>query len=369
MRLSPLALAVVFTLALAPAFADEPAGPRPKKLIEFGWDEPDTAFLRSHFAEMAKTPFDGCVFHVNTRKGENFTWLCWGDRTFEQDELQTALDDLKALPQGDFRHHFLRFNTAPGRLDWFDDFTAVTRNAALAARIAKEGRCAGILFDDEEYEGPLFDYAKQRDAKTKSWEQYAAQARKRGAEVMRAFQSDFPDLTILLTFGHTLPWMRSEGGKRPLAETSYGLLAPFLDGMIDAAEGRSRLIDGYEISYSYKNAAQFDEGLRFMTKDALTVVGDREKYRRVVAPGFGIWLDYDWRSKGWSDQDPSRNHFTPEGFETSVREALKRTDEIVWIYTETPRWWSPMGGSIKLPAAYDAALRRARGSRESASPK
>ena len=49
-----------------------------KKLIEFGWDEPDTAFLRQHLAEMEQTPFDGCVFHAGCelaggRKG-SFTW-------------------------------------------------------------------------------------------------------------------------------------------------------------------------------------------------------------------------------------------------------------------------------------------------------
>ena len=29
-----------------------------KKLIEYGWDVPDTAFVRQHVAEMEKVPFD-----------------------------------------------------------------------------------------------------------------------------------------------------------------------------------------------------------------------------------------------------------------------------------------------------------------------
>ena len=36
-----------------------------KHLIEFGWDVPDTAFLRRHIAQLERTPFDGCVFHAN----------------------------------------------------------------------------------------------------------------------------------------------------------------------------------------------------------------------------------------------------------------------------------------------------------------
>src|SRR5437763_795483 len=60
------------------------AGPNPpdgaiKKLIEFGWDEPDTSFLRRHVDAVERAPFDGCVFHVVASdaqgKQENFTWL------------------------------------------------------------------------------------------------------------------------------------------------------------------------------------------------------------------------------------------------------------------------------------------------------
>jgi hypothetical protein len=43
-----------------------------------------------------------------------------------------------------------------------------------------------------------------------------------------------------------------------------------------------------------------------------------------------------------------------------VRQALALADEYVWIYSETPRWWSKEGKPIKLPEAYEAALRRAR---------
>ena len=57
-----------------------------KKLIEFGWDEPDTGMLKTHRDQFERSPFDGCVFHVMTRDGQgpakNFTWLCWGRRRF-----------------------------------------------------------------------------------------------------------------------------------------------------------------------------------------------------------------------------------------------------------------------------------------------
>jgi hypothetical protein len=366
-----LALATLVCSILTPRLhetvhaEEQPPSTHPvKKLIEFGWDEPDTSFLRRHIAAMEATPFDGCVFHVLTRdsegKAENFTWLCWGRRAFSEAELGPALDDLKATPFRSFTRNFLRFNTAPGDLDWFDDHSAVRNNARLAARLAREGRCAGILLDVEEYQGRLFTYAKQRDANAKSWDEYSAQARRRGREVMDAFQEGFPDLTVFLTFGHSLPRSRSEGGKKPLSECGYGLLAPLLDGMIEAARGHARLVDGFELSYGYREGAKFEAGYELMRQGVLPIVADPAKFGRVVSAGFGLWMDYDWRTSGWDAGDPSRNYFTPESFATSLRRALDRSDEYVWIYTETPRWWSEEEKRVKLPDAYEAAVRRAR---------
>src|SRR5215471_14784219 len=71
-----------------------------RRLIEMGWDEPDTRFMRQHITVMEQAPFDGCVFHIlYTRpdgKPGNFTWEFWGKRSFNATELQHALDDLKA---------------------------------------------------------------------------------------------------------------------------------------------------------------------------------------------------------------------------------------------------------------------------------
>src|SRR3954451_23584595 len=71
-----------------------------KKLIEFGWDEPDTRFMREHIKEMEQTPFDGCVFTVAAKNADGtstqFISECWGRRKFNKSELQNAVEDLKA---------------------------------------------------------------------------------------------------------------------------------------------------------------------------------------------------------------------------------------------------------------------------------
>lgn len=333
-----------------------------KKLIEFGWDEPGSSFLCDHIAEMEKTPFDGCVFHVDYEKADggrgSFTWEGWGPRKFEMAELQKAVNDLKATRFGRFKRNFLRFNTTPAKLDWFDDFSAILNNAELAARIAREGNCAGLLFDTEQYEGPLFNYRKQRDAATKSWDEYAVQARKRGREIMQAFQQSYPDVTLFLTFGYSLPWAQCRGNKEKLADADYGLLSPFLDGLFEGAKGRTKIVDGYESSYGYKQASQFETAYETMQRKLLPIVADSKAYQNHLSIGFGVWMDRDWRKHGWDTNDFAKNYFTPESFAASVAAALQRSDEYVWVYTETPRWWSDARVPQKLPAAYEAALRK-----------
>ncbi|HEY8750646.1 MAG TPA: hypothetical protein VIM11_21860 [Tepidisphaeraceae bacterium] len=363
--LSQLVLIAILTHALPFANAVVADLPQSKKLIEFGWDEPDTAFIRAHLAELERTPFDGCVFHADAvgldAKSVSFTWTGWGTRAFTRDELQKAVADLKATPFKRFTHNFLRFNTTPADVDWFDDYSAIVNNAKLAAQFATDTDCAGILFDTEQYTGKLFNYSAQRDAKTKSWDQYAAQVRKRGREVMQAFQAGDPNVTLFLTFGYTLPFRQCQGDRAKLAKAQYGLLVPFLDGMLDAASSNSRIIDGYESSYSFKDTTRFAPAYATMKSAVLPLVADPQKYQSHFSFGFGIWLDNNWRRLGWHTDDLSKNFYSPEAFEKTVEAALNRSDQYVWIYSETPKWWTASGKPDKLPDAYDLALRKAAG--------
>jgi hypothetical protein len=214
----------------------------------------------------------------------------------------------------------------------------------------------GVLLDVEQYEGQVFDYRRQRDAGRRSWLRYAAQARRRGREVMDAFESGYPGLTVFLTFGHSLPFVQSKHGAVPLAETPYGLLAPFLDGMLDGASGSTRIVDGYELSYGFTHEPHFDEARALVKHGVLPIVGNPDAYRKHVRLAFGLWMDYDWRHAGWDPEAPEKNHFTPERWAASVARARAVTDEYVWIYGEQVRWWGPEAGTRPVPEAYRAAL-------------
>ena len=331
-----------------------------RKLIEWGWDEPDTAFLRANIRGMETTPFDGCVFSVRHGaggRGGSFTWEFWGRRRFDRADVAHAFADLRETRFRRFREMFLRVNVTPGDLDWFDDFSSVIANARLAGELARAGRARGVLLDVEQYQGQLFEYRRQGLAGSRSWREYAACARRRGREIMAAFQEGNPGLTVFLTFGYTLPWVLSEHGRRPLSEAPYGLLAPFLDGMLDAARGTARLVDGFELSYGYRAQPQFSTARRLFEEGVLPIVRDPARYGRRMRLGFGLWLDYDWRRQGWNSADPGMNYFAPQAFAEALRAAWVLADEYVWIYGETPRWWGRSDPKKTVPETYDRLIR------------
>jgi len=332
---------------------------RGKKLIEFGWDEPDTAFMRKHAAKWTLRVRWLRVPHPlpeTRRQRRRLPLGLLGQAGVHDQQVQHAIDDLKATRFKRLRHNFLRFNVTPGDLDWFDDYSAVVNNARLAARVAREGVSASC--STRAVQRQLFDYRKQPGASTKTWEQYAAQARQRAARSCR------PSRKGSRTEGADDLWLRQQAvagdqcGKRPLSECTYGLLAPFLDGMIEAAQGGSQLIDGCESAYSYFEEKKFRTARRMIQKDVLSWWRPREVPEGLL--GFVRAVDgLSVEGAGLERRASGAQPIAPDKFEEYVRTALEYADEYVWIYSETPRWWSDSGGPTNLPPAYDAAIRRA----------
>jgi hypothetical protein len=345
-------------------------GPRPgevvrigpeKKVIEWGWDEPSPAFMRANAASMDASGFDGVIFHaepVRDGKPANFAWECWGTKRFELADFAANTADLKAV-QGSVRkltENFLRFNVCPGGVDWFDDaaFAVVVHNAELAGQVAKEGGCRGLMFDIEMYNDPLFTYAKQPHKANRNLAEYGAKVRQRGQELMQAFSRQYPDITVLLTYGYGITGIGGDRSKVP-----YGLLKDLLDGMFDAAANGATLVDAFEGAYSFRTHSEFTSARETVLKKFPSLTGNPAKYRRHVRLGFGVWLDNRYGAKAWHTDDFDKNYFTPTEFEYATFCALDVADRYVWVYTEHPRWWT----NEQLPQAYRDALQRVRNPR------
>lgn len=340
----------------------------PRKILLFCREIPAPAALRERVSELERrAPFDGLVLDVPIAgRQRTLAWLVWGRETLTATSLESAGGDLSATRFRRFKHNFLRVNAMPGDVDWFDeDWRTVAANAGVAAGFARRTGLRGLVFDTEQYgEARPFDYDRQRDRGRRGFGEYAEQARLRGRELIAAINAAYPDVTLLVLFGHTLPHRRLGAGvahlepvpDEALARVEYGLLAPFLDGVLEGAGPGTVYVDAYESSYPYRERAQFSRARGLIRDQALRVSRVPDVYRSRVRAGFGLWLDFESDRRGWSTTDPSKNYFTPDGFGQALRAALAETDGYVWVYSERPDWFT----GRDLPVTYLAALKAAR---------
>ena len=342
---------------------------RDKRVIEFGWDIPDTEFVKNNISKMEEGPFNGVVIHAKYRGDGSKTeyyieWIGFGGEYLHyNDKVKKAITNLKQTKFEKFSDNFIRFNVTPGNVDWYDDWGPILNNVEIAARIAKECGLKGIFLDVEQYNFPLFKYQSQKYTKTKSFKEYTEQARDRGRQFIKAINTVYPDITVILTFGYYLAQYGIPEGK-DLSYSSYSLLPAFLDGILEGASAQTEIVDGFEFSYGFKDARQFIEGYKIIKEKSLEIVGSglkpdstiRDKYRAMVKAGFGLWLDYDSGKQGWYTDNLSKNYFTPIEFKNALISAQRISDKYVWIYSERLNWWT----DNNLPKAYIDAVRGAR---------
>lgn len=362
----------MFVLTLVNPSAVSSAEP---KLIQMGWDTPTPTEAAKVIDAMQKVPFDGVVFqltangHHDTTDAKNrmqsFVYRCWGKEKLKADEFSEAIDAMKKTKWGRLTDNFLNLWTKPGTVDWFsDDYDAVIQNAALLARAAKETGCKGILFDTEMYTPPVPVWSfKPDNPLKKTFAEYQQQVRKRGREFMQAVNKEYPDITIMLTFGYSQAFEKVKLPKfGSLEKVDYALLPSFLDGMLEAATPETIIYDGWEDAYAYKGEAAFVKAREKILVEGLEKwTALPEKYRKQYRASFGLWVDLDYGTLyPWDVKNFARNYFTPEEFAFSLHSAFKHTDRYVWIWSQKiAKHGGWFGG--RMPQPYLDALTVARG--------
>jgi hypothetical protein len=339
-----------------------------KKLIEYGWDKPKPTQLTT--AKLEASIFDGVIFRSSA-----------GDRTFTKtpvssDGFDADIAAFKAIKSKKLENSFYDIQSyAPQDWDWFDEtsWKSSLANLTQSARVAKQSGLRGVMFDPEPYEFNPWDYAAQARAKTLSFAQYEAKLRERGAQAMRALEVASPGLSFF-----ALKWLSifdldyaaAKSAANPYAalhaqleSDGSGLWVSFVEGMLSAASGQVRFIDGNEGSYDFLRASDFDtartQALGASGKSLQLVQSDlRQKYAQQVSFGNSIFLDgvlnlFDSaRFFGYylkSDQE--RLNLVTH----NIYHGLRSSDEFVWVYGETPDWWKP-----SLPNGLEAAVARGR---------
>ena len=348
-------------------FADPPT----KKLIQFGWGLPTSAaFLKENIREMEKEPFDGLAFYISYRN-ESGGKSTAQNRIFVPERLKREwfrqeFEDLRQVEFRKFTDNFITIWTTPGSVDWFNDehWDTVCHNVGLIAEAARLCGARGIMLDCETYSSKsMWNYLHSSHSETKSYEQYAARARLRGAQVIRAIQSKLPRAVVLTLFqmSYFSNVVDQADTVRAVTGHGYGLIPPFLNGMLDAADPDVKIVDGNETSYAARTPEDFLRAYHLMRQRALRLIApeNRAKYNNQVLAGHGLFMDSIYGLYRPSEAVKAMSLAEKNKvFEECVYWSLRTCDEYVWCYSERPRWWK--NPTRNVPQGAGEAIRSAR---------
>ena len=319
----------------------------PKKLIQIGWDQPTTEYLRDNWQKLDESaPFDGLTMEVRfSDKGQNYNeYSTMTPQKWNREALQAPLKNLQATHFKKLTSNFIRVNSPLGHLDWYDDaaWDAAISNVADLAWLAKKATNAhikGFSFDTETYNARQYQW---RPDSGHSFAETSAQARKRGAQMMKAVTAEYPDITIWALWLFSKTQMAGDvNAQLPLED--YGLWPAFVNGWLDALPPQAKLVDGMEEAYYFTNLQDFAEiyaTLRNVNSPLLRDLlapENRVKYQTQVSIAFGIYLD--------SFLSDSSQAAGLERLRQTLTTALNVSDEYVWLYNEQVKWW-PIGADI-----------------------
>ena len=322
------------------AFAGE------KHFIGHGWDlaKVTTSDMVRNLPELEKLPVDGISITVSKKLPDGkvlFMRNVLSDVRWEKRDYTGEVENLKKISSGRLKHNFLLAFFAPRRrLAWTDDaaWERAAHNVSTFAWIAKTGGLKGVMLDPE-------DYPKTKQFKLQpgdpAYPEAAALARKRGAQIMKAMGSEFPDMVVLaFEFLGNHVKLNSEDPKRDVALAGE-LFVPFINGMLDELPPNAIMVDALENGYNLKAATHdfyklawelFQTGAKVIEPENLT------KFYRQYKMGFGLYLDmyvngpdkffYHAPTSG-SRVFTLLNNFT---------EALACADQYCWVYGERYSW-------------------------------
>lgn len=341
MRLVSFAIVMLLLIVLFVIYGLYPAPNHDRnqqRLIQWGHDTPRLQDITQYAGQLGNLPFDGLVFDIATpddRRG--LSWMIF------REPIDDALfDDIReqfnGTDWGQLTDNFLRVNIFNTELTWMDWDIGLANLHKITA-LAHDLGFKGIVLDTEQYGAvDIFDYSAQNTKDSRSFDAYSKLVFQRGVDAMQAIQQGYPDITLIYTLGitHRIVWIDSP----PLDQHRYGLLVPFIEGMISVADSSVTLIDGYESSYVYRTEQEFATAYKWIRGGVSTQLADGERYRNHMQAGFGLWIDPYCGEGGLPENGCG---FTPDEFNTALSLALQYSDGYVWLYNEHIDWFADTG--------------------------
>lgn len=342
-----LCAVVMLGVEITDAYAQQvnpPALPRSeKRLLQMGWQTPPLQQMPQYLTAAQHTPFDGLILSVESpHHSAGLGWTIFSEVPVDKAELETLGTWYGRLHWGRLTDNFLRVTVSPGVIDWYDDFDAVIGNFEAMARLARQLGFRGIMLDTEQYgDITLFSYPHRKYKNLYTYEEYRTQAFRRGRQIMRALNRAYPGITVLYTYGMTMGSQR--GAAFDGSRHGYGLMIPFIEGMIRAADEHTVLVDAFEGSYQYKNETEFLAAYQLIKGYTRDFARDPRRYAQKMQAGFGLWLDHNCGSGQGLQPGGCSAGFTPASFSSSVDMALRYSDRYVWVYSQSVNWFTGEG--------------------------
>jgi hypothetical protein len=323
-----------------------------KKIIEFGWGMLSPSQVRDNMAILSQRPMDGIVFMPRWPEYSNgFPYAIFYPYTVTESYME--YDTLASISWNTtLTDNFLRFwVTGPSYADWFDDaeWAVVTANAERISKADSIARTKGIFLDTEHYGSDVWTYNSTLYP-NQTLSQVQAKVRQRGNEFMQALQSHSPGIKVFCTGAWIFPNWETGGNLNNIQNTPYCLLKSFCDGMLEAATGNAKVIDGNEIGYYWRNTINwhYAPGAYKVISDNAFIAPDlKSKSDTNMQVGHGLY---------YNPYLPINTLTNKRRLEHHVYEELLCTDEYMWFYSEVGQsfWLNP------FPADADTAIRSAK---------
>jgi len=356
MRLTAVAI-ICGALWLPTVFAAEDA-----KLIKLGWD---TRFqpteLAGQITALQDTPFDGLSVRINDLSPA-FT-----REPADEAALAEQFAALEALRWGRFTDNFISLHSK-SEMDWLSDadWEAVVHNVRLLASAARIGGCRGICFDTEAYGPSPWHYPMQPGAPEHSFAEYEQAVRLRGAAFIDAIEGELDEPVLFALFldgtGSNRAAALAESPSdraRLLSESRYGLLPAFTNGMLDAIDEGTVIVDGNEGAYGYHSSQQFLDAAQYIRTGVLSLVApeNHDAYAKHVRVGAAVYVD---GLMGLRSLRTVADYMSAEeralALEHNTYWALRSADGYAWLFCEQMSWITGEG----LPPGAREAVESAR---------
>ena len=335
--------------------------PMKKKLIEYGWDRPSPDYVAANITEMEKRPFDGIIMKLAGKgQGKIFSGGKWNLADYAAD-----FEALEKINWNKFTDNFIMMYAASD-MDWFSDqnWNNIVNNLKIMTKAAKAGRC-NLAFDPEPYGKNPWRYDQQLHADTKSFSDYQAKVRQRGAQFIQAIQKDLPKTVLLTLFTYSIFPDIADPIKREqaLRQNHYGLYPAFLTGIMDAMGPGITMTDGNEPSYYYTNSEQFYTAYHRMRQTSLNLIppDNIDTFSLQTQASQALYFDHLFAKRPKQPKEKILSNFMTEQeqlkwWEHNVYYALKTSDEYIWLYSNHINWWKDEG----LPDGMEDAIISAR---------